>query len=75
MIMSNNSRLYVGNYLPILLPDPKKYFVYQCGMDWCLLIITLDKKRYFVAGIFTNEDDAILFKKAHKKRAKKLGLK
>jgi hypothetical protein len=70
-----NARLYVGTYLPVLTPNPKTYFVHPCGMDWSLLILTLDKKRYFVAGVFTNEDDAIMFKKAHKKRAKKLGLR
>ena len=69
-----NARLVVGTYLPVVAPKPKTYMVYECGYDWCLLILTIGEERYFVAGVFTNEDDAIMFKKAHKKRAKKLGL-
>ena len=78
-----NSRLFVGTYLPIMIPDPKKYLVYQCGDEWCVMHITIDRKKYMVVGIFTCEDDAKLFKKAYKnlkkaykKRAMKImGLK
>jgi hypothetical protein len=63
----------VGTLFPVVsgLGKPKKRLVQQLGNQWLTLEKVINGRQYQVLGVFLREEDALLFKRALKKRERK----